>query len=122
MRIKPVQGDFSVYQRTKEPGALKMKKRVIGFVTLPFLILSFVCVSPSLAVDRDDVSALGCSDGIVNVGDSKSDVLEKCGEPTRKEGFQEYLWVYDFGSSNFVYYLTFSRDRLERIQTGGYGN
>ena len=99
-----------------------MKKGDVCSVAVPFLILFFLGVSSSLAIDREDVSSLGCSDGIVNLGDSKSDVLEKCGEPTRKEGFQEYLWVYDFGSSNFVYYLTFSRDRLERIQTGGYGN
>ena len=99
-----------------------MKKRVVRHIILLFLILGFVCVSPSQAIDRDDVSSLGCSNGIVNIGDSKSDVLEKCGEPTRKEGFKEYLWIYDFGSSHFVYYLTFSRERLERIQTGGYGN
>ncbi len=99
-----------------------MKKADVCSVAVPFLILFFLGVSSSLAIDREDVSSLGCSDGIVNVGDSKSDVLEKCGEPTRKEGFQEYVWVYDFGSSNLVYYLTFSRDRLERIQTGGYGN
>jgi len=98
-----------------------MKKRDLCFVILSFLILSLFCAS-SFAIDLEDASSLGCSDGIVNVGDSKSDVLEKCGEPTRKEGFQEHLWIYDFGSSNFVYYLTFSRDRLERIQTGGYGH
>jgi len=98
-----------------------MKKGNICSVGVPFLILFLVSASLSFAVDREDVSALGCSDGIVNVGDSKSDVLEKCGEPSRKEGFQEYLWIYDFGSSHLVYYLTFSRDRLERIQTGGYG-
>ena len=99
-----------------------MKKADVCSVAVPFLILFFLGVSSSLAIDREDVSSLGCSDGIVNLGDSKSDVLEKCGEPTRKDGFQEYLWVYDFGSSNLVYYLTFSRDRLDRIQTGGYGN
>ncbi len=99
-----------------------MKKADVCSVAVPFLILFFLGVSSSLAIDREDVSSLGYSDGIVNVGDSKSDVLEKCGEPTRKEGFQKYVWVYDFGSSNLVYYLTFSRDRLERIQTGGYGN
>jgi len=99
-----------------------MKKGDVCSVAVPFLILFFLGVSSSLAIDREDVSSLGCSDGIVNLGDSKSDVLEKCGEPTRKDGFQEYVWVYDFGSSNLVYYLTFSRDRLERIQTGGYGN
>lgn len=98
-----------------------MKKADVCSVAVPFLILFFLGVSSSLAIDREDVSSLGCSDGIVNIGDSKSDVLEKCGEPTRKEGFQGYLWIYDFGSSHLVYYLTFSRDRLERIQTGGYG-
>ena len=98
-----------------------MKKGNIFSVAAPFLILFLVSASSSFAIDREDVSSLGCSDGIVNVGDSKSDVLEKCGEPTRKEGFREYLWIYDFGSSHLVYYLTFSRDRLERIQTGGYG-
>jgi hypothetical protein len=99
-----------------------MKKGDVCSVAVPFLVIFFLGVSSSLAIDREDVSSLGCSDGIVNLGDSKSDVLEKCGEPTRKEGFQKYVWVYDFGSSNLVYYLTFSRDRLERIQTGGYGN
>lgn len=99
-----------------------MKKRDVRFFALPFLLFFFVCVSPSLAIDLEDVSSLGCSDGIVNMGDSKSDVLEKCGEPTRKQGFQEYLWIYDFGSSSFVYYLTFTRGKVERIQTGGYGN
>ena len=98
-----------------------MKKRDVCFVILSFLIVFFVCASSSFAADREDVSALGCSDGTVNIGDSKSDVLKKCGEPTRKEGFQEYLWIYDFGSSKLVYYLTFTGERLERIQTGGYG-
>ncbi len=101
---------------------IEMRRREVCSVVLPFLILFLVCASSSLAVDLEDADTLGCTDGIVNMGDSKSDVLEKCGEPTRKEGFQEYRWIYDFGSSKFVYYLTFSRDRLERIQTGGYGD
>lgn len=99
-----------------------MKKRGVCFVVLFFLVLFLVCASSSFAVDLEDADALECADGIVNVGDSKSDVLEKCGEPTRKEGFREYLWIYDFGSSSLVYYLTFSKERLERVQTGGYGH
>lgn len=99
-----------------------MKKRDVCFSVLTLLVLFLVYVSSSLAVDLEDVHVLGCIDGIVNIGDSKSDVLKKCGEPTKKEGFQEYLWSYDFDSSDLVYYLTFSRDRLERIQTGGYGH
>ena len=91
-------------------------------IVLPFLLFLLFFATPSLATDLDDADALGCPDGIVNIGDSKSDVLEKCGEPTRKEGFREYLWIYDFGSSNLVYHLTFTGERLERIQTGGYGH
>lgn len=98
-----------------------MKKRDLCFLILSFFMLLLVSATPSFAVDREDVDSLECSNGIVNVGDSKSDVLEKCGEPTRKEGFQGYLWVFDFGSSDFLYYLTFYQDRLERIQTGSYG-
>jgi hypothetical protein len=97
-------------------------KRDVCFVILSFFITFLVSAPSSFAIDREDVSSLGCSDGIVNMGDSKSDVLKKCGKPTRKEGFKEHVWVYDLGSSNLVYYLTFSRERLERIQTGGYGN
>jgi hypothetical protein len=100
----------------------EMRRRDVCFVVMPFLILFLVWVFSSFAVDLEDADALGCNDGIINMGDSKSDVVKKCGEPTRKEGFQEYLWIYDFGSSKLVYYLTFSRDRLERIQTGGYGD
>jgi hypothetical protein len=99
-----------------------MKKRDVCFFVLTVLMLFLVYVSSSLAVDLEDVDLLGCIDGIVNIGDSKSDVLKKCGEPTRKEGFQEYLWSYDFDSSDLVYYLTFTGERLERIQTGGYGD
>jgi len=91
-------------------------------IVLPFLLSALFFAPSSLARDLDDADALGCRDGIVNIGDSKSDVLEKCGEPTRKEGFQEYLWIYDFGSSTLVYHLTFTGERLERIQTGGYGH
>jgi len=113
---------FPISHSTEEWEAFKVKKIGVCFVVLSFLIVFLFCASSSFSIDREDVSSLGCSDGIVNVGDSKSDVLEKCGEPTRKEGFQEHVWVYDFGSSSLVYYLTFSRDRLERIQTGGYGH
>lgn len=98
-----------------------MKKRDVWFFFLTVQILFLVFVSSPLAVDLEDVDMLGCPDGIVNIGDSKSDVLKKCGEPTRKVESPEFVWIYNFGSSNFVYYLTFSRERLERIQAGEYG-
>jgi hypothetical protein len=98
-----------------------MRKGNIGVLVFVFLLQMFVIQSSTFAIDRQDVSTLECSGGIVNVGDSRFEVLEKCGEPTKKEGSQEYLWIYDFGSSRFVYYLTFTGDRLDRIQTGDYG-
>ena len=108
-----------------------MKKRAVCFVVFSFLILFIVCGSSSFAIDRVDESSLECSDGIVNLRDTESEVIEKCGEPTRKERSspsdhftlpEPNIWVYDFGSSSFVYYLTFTRGKVERIQTGGYGN
>jgi hypothetical protein len=108
-----------------------MRKRDVCFFVLSFLMLMFAHSLSSFAIDREDKSSLGCSDGIVNMGDTESEVIEKCGEPTRKERSspsdhftlpEPNIWVYDFGSSSFVYYLTFTRGKVERIQTGGYGN
>lgn len=97
-----------------------MRKGNIGVLVIVFLLQMFVVQSSTFAIDRHDESVLECSDGIVNIGDSRFKVLENCGEPTMKEG--EYLWIYNFGSSRFVYYLTFTGDRLQRIQTGDYGD
>ena len=48
-----------------------MKKRSAYFVLLSFFILFLVSASSSFSIDREDVSSLGCSDGIVNVGDRR---------------------------------------------------
>jgi hypothetical protein len=99
-----------------------MRKRKIRFLVFVFLLQMFFIHPSMFAIEGDDVDTLQCGDRVINIGDSRYEVLEKCGEPTNKEGFRENLWIYDFGSSGFVYYLTFTGDRLERIQTGTYGN
>ena len=108
-----------------------MRKRDVSLFVLSFSMLMFAHPPPSFAIDRTDVDLLGCSDGIVNVRDTEAEVLEKCGEPTRKERSSPLdhftlpkpnIWVYDSGSSSFVYYITFTRGKVERIQTGGYGH
>jgi len=80
-----------------------------------------------------------CSEQTVARGDSKSDVVEICGEPswkdTHKEEFVKRLdagvernrfvtvdeWTYDLGSNRFVGILTFRNGKLVDIKTGGYG-
>ncbi len=80
-----------------------------------------------------------CSEQIVTIGDLKTDVLAKCGEPALKdvhqEEFKERLesgltrsvfvnveeWTYNLGTNRFVRILTFRNGKLTDIRTGGYG-
>jgi hypothetical protein len=93
-----------------------MKKNLFAFAVLLALLLR-----PDGAWALDDLSSLQCEEGIVSIGDAKFEVQQKCGEPTRREQRGD-LWIYDFGSDEFVYYLFFVEERLERIQVGGYGD
>jgi hypothetical protein len=80
-----------------------------------------------------------CSGRVVSIGDLKSDVLMKCGEPAvkdvRQEEFRERVdaglgrtvyvtveeWTYNFGPNRFVRIFTFRNGRVSDIKTGGYG-
>jgi len=75
----------------------------------------------------------------LTLGDSKLEVVAKCGEPTgggtvgeepmppegSEERRQELLakdqWMYDFGPEKFVHYLIFRHGRLMEIRSGGFG-
>lgn len=73
----------------------------------------------------DDQSSLECSGGIVVSGDSEDSVRDKCGDPqkiTQEDADSPIIWFYNFGPSDFVYYVSFTDGIVERIQTGGYGN
>jgi hypothetical protein len=80
-----------------------------------------------------------CSEQLVTIGDSKSDVLARCGEPAAKDVRQEELkkkldsgqehsvfitieeWTYNLGPDRFMRILTFRNGKLTDIKTGGYG-
>ncbi len=67
-----------------------------------------------------------CGTSLVEVGDTKLQVLQKCGEPTFKEliktdGFIVEKWYYDCGSVRFIQILTFSGGSLQILETGDYG-
>ena len=88
----------------------------ISFLCL--LIIMFLSVPGPHALD--DIDTLRCSESIVMIGDTKYDVENKCGKPTRQQERGD-LWIYDFGGTGFVYYLYFTDDNLERIQVGERG-
>ncbi len=108
------------------------------------LSLSFFIIFPLLTTV--DAFALRCGSNIVDIGDTKLDVLRKCGEPTFQEQWEEEdlithdteidrlgehrirkvivpvdEWTYNFGPTRFVYILTFKKGRLVDIQTGEKG-
>jgi len=101
-----------------------MKKRGVYFILLVSLLLIFGQNSSLFAADLNDVDSLTCHGEIVHIGDTKSDVKEKCGEPTslKRGSWGSEVWFYDFGPDTFVHYIKFVGDKIERIQSGGYGS
>jgi hypothetical protein len=80
-----------------------------------------------------------CTEQVLSVGDTKSDVVAKCGDPFLKDVHQEELrerlesgevrktfvvveeWTYNLGPNRFTRILTFRNNKLIDIRTGGYG-
>lgn len=90
------------------------------------------------------VFSLRCGTSLVDIGDYKTDVYEKCGAPEsidkrtkiigntfhfphRTIDIEEYeevkveTWIYNFGSIRFKQYLRFENDVLVEIKTLGRG-
>jgi hypothetical protein len=105
-------------------GRIMMRRRAVYFIFFVVLSLIFGLKSFTYAADLSDVDYLRCHGEIVHIGDTKSDVKDKCGEPTsRKRGsWESEVWFYDFGPDTFVHYIKFVGDKIERIQSGGYGS
>ncbi len=90
-----------------------------------------------VAAAADD--SFRCDGGIVSVGDSKLDLLGKCGEPALRDGWQEERsslgpwgagasvaqaveqWTYNFGPQRFLRVVTLRAGKVVRIHQGGYG-
>jgi len=88
--------------------------------------------------------SLRCGNGLVSVGDSKLDLLGKCGRPALEEqqprevgasyrdreggsGWRQRSltsverWTYDFGTSSFIQVVTMELGKIVRIEQGGRG-
>jgi len=112
---------------------------ILGLAFLPV-------VRPALADN-----AVRCQNRLVSLGDAQFEVLEKCGDPAWRGGWEEApnrtvsryydykrhrykapestrgplridVWAYNFGSNRFVRYLHFENGRLIRIETGEKGS
>lgn len=100
--------------------------------TIPVRILLLsVCalVWPSVSL------AMRCGNNLVDVGDTKIEVLAKCGEPALKEDIgddfttendslgrrkeRRYVeqWTYNFGSTRFIYVITIRNGKVIDIRT-----
>ncbi len=92
--------------------------------------MSIVCLSALclLVVSTPATATLRCSGGIVEEGDSASQVRNLCGPPDHVEAWQGEppampgaVWFYDRGASRLLRVLRFRAQRLVRIDSDGYG-
>ena len=100
-----------------------MSRKAILTLFIKALIFAFVFQPYAMALD--DTSSLQCDGGIVVPGDSEDSLKEKCGEPQqvlRPDPQEPVKWVYDLGGIQFKYYVSIVNGKVERIQTGEYGN
>jgi hypothetical protein len=99
------------------------------------IVFSFFCLFLCLG----NASAMRCGNNLVDVGDTKIEVLAKCGEPTLKEDVGDDFetesdeigrrktrrfveeWTYNFGPTRLIHILTFKDGKIVRIRTGDKG-
>jgi hypothetical protein len=110
-------------------------------VSRALLLLAALASSLAAAIAGAD-DGLGCPGGIVSVGDSRLDLLGKCGAPTfvesrpaqrsewvgdRVQGASRTVtitvetWTYDLGPGRLVQYARIEAGRVVDVRSGGYG-
>ena len=99
--------------------------KTVALITAFLLMLSVPCLA---------ASSLRCGNKVISVGDTKAQVLAKCGEPLLVEAgtvekrsrqrtgtASAEQWTYNFGPSKFMKILTFRGSKLMRIEDGDRG-
>ena len=100
-----------------------MNRKIISTIAITVFIFIFFTQPPVMALD--DEPSMQCEGGIVVPGNSEDSVKEKCGEPRkvlRPDPQEPVVWVYNFGSTEFEYYVSMVNGQVQRIQTGAYGD
>lgn len=101
--------------------------------------VTILLICTCLLIFAKNVRAERCANGLVAKGNTKYEVLIKCGEPAFKDERTEDRisrtgpgetvrstvrieeWTYNFGSNKFLRIFTFQNGALIRITTRGYG-
>jgi len=94
-------------------------------LTIIITVFFFMFIVQPCVMALDDEPSMQCDGGIVAPGDSEDSVREKCGDPQkvlRPDPQEPVVWVYNFGSTEFDYYISIVNGEVERIQTGKYGD
>lgn len=100
---------------------VNLKIRKISMIILSVFLID---TAPGMLTALDDAGSLRCDRESIMTGDTEFQVETACGKPDSIliKGSARQVWIYNFGPTKFVYYLTFVNGRLERIQVGEYGN
>jgi hypothetical protein len=99
-----------------------MRKTI--FVLIMAVVVSAAIVLMAVPALADTVTSVRCGTKIVKVGDTKDQVLAKCGPPTtrspgRRGGGE--VWYYNPGSGKFTGIARFTGPNLTSIEIGDYG-
>ncbi len=87
------------------------------------------------AFSDDSLTDLRCKSGLIMIGESKLEVVSKCGEPASKDTVErrvppwsarpQYVtieeWTYNFGPTDFIHVLEFQGSSLKAIKRGDRG-
>jgi hypothetical protein len=105
---------------------------------------AFIVVAAAVVGTINTASAQPWHGKILSIGDSKWEVQEACGEPSYVEESVEIIpkpvydviqyvyvqisiyinrsiWTYTFGPTSLIYILTSRGNKLDKVETGGYG-
>lgn len=99
------------------------------------LITAMVLLYPCICNAMGETESMRCNNGIVSPENTKSEVIQKCGQPMSKSanlnkrlkiGYKTYTatekWLYDFGAQEFNYIVLFNGDKVSILySTNDYG-
>lgn len=126
-----IEGDLSIQYEKR--GRMKTVLHTVMVVMLLVAILS-----PGLA---SETGTMRCNGGIVSIGDTAGEVMNKCGQPafasqreqkkieeeskgSRKRKVTVVTiddWTFNFGPDHFQYQVILENGRVTRIESLGYG-